>query len=330
MYRKGAFLMHSAFSVQSFIIANPDRFQLEDNKNLLDGMVLFCAVVELDSLTAAARRLSHTTSHVSKELTRLEMRLNTKLLNRTTRKIGLTETGRIYYENARRILSDARVIEAKLQTLGDRPYGELKISVPIIFAHGCFSAWVPEFLQAYPDVTLNIDVSDRHVDMIAGGYDLVVRIGQLPDSNLIARDLFQTSIQTVATPEYLAKHGTPKQPSDLSEHDLITFTSHDVANTWVYTKPGRPAVKINAPTKVKCNEAQMERALTLAGRGITRIPEFAYIKELKEGSLVRILADYEDDPLSVHVMYPNREYLPPKTRVMTDFLVQKTKSAFHK
>lgn len=301
---------------------------MEDNKHLLHGMVLFCAVVELESLTAAANRLGHTTSHVSKELTRLETRLRSRLLNRTTRKIGLTETGRVYYENARRILSDARIVETKLQTLGDRPYGELKVSVPVIFAQGCFSSWMPEFLEQYPDVTLNVDVSDRRVDMVAESYDLIVRLGQLPDSSLIARELFKTSLPTVAAPSYLAEHGVPKHPSDLSEHHLITFASHDTANNWDYSQVGGRSIKVDAPTKVKCNETHMERMLVMGGRGITRIPEFAYVNELNSGKLVRILEDFEQSPLSVHLMYPNREYLPPKTRVMMDFLIKKAKSTF--
>ncbi len=301
---------------------------MEDNKHLLDGMVLFCAVVELQSLTAAASRLGHTTSYVSKELTRLETRLCSRLLNRTTRKISLTETGRVYYENARRILLDARVIETKLQTLGDRPYGELKVSVPVIFAQGCFSAWMPEFLEKFPDITLNVDVSDRHVDMVAESYDLIVRIGQLPDSSLIARELFRTSLPTVATPGYLAEHGVPQHPSDLSEHHLITFASHDIVNNWDYSQDDGRSIKIDAPMKVRCNEAHMERMLVMGGRGITRIPEFAYVAELNSGELVRVLEEFEVPPLSVHAMYSNREYLPPKTRVMKDFLVNKAKSAF--
>ncbi len=165
---------------------------MDYNKSLFDGMVLFCAVVAQQGMSAAAKQLGHTPSHVSKEIARLEARLGTRLLNRTTRRISLTESGRIYYENARRIVDDADALQDKVHSIGDRPFGELRMSVPVVFAHGLLNDWLPEFLARYLDVDLHIDISERHTDMISEGIDLLVRIGNLPSSDLITREISRT------------------------------------------------------------------------------------------------------------------------------------------
>lgn len=300
-------------------------FQMDHNKSLFDGMVLFCAVVEGDSLASAARALGHTPSHVSKEIARLEARFGTRLLNRTTRKISLTETGQIYYDNARRIVLDAEVMKDKIQTLGDRPFGELKISVPAVFATGCFNAWLPEFLEAYPDISLNINVSDTKVDMVAEGFDMLVRIGTLPPSDMIARELFRTRMVTISSPGYLKARGTPKKPEELSNHVLIDTTMRGSSQFWTYSRPNALPVSFPVVPTVRCNDAEMEKVLVIAGKGITRLPHLACASEIKSRALVVILKDYEPEPAGVHILYANRQHLPPKTRAMADFLVQKTK-----
>ena len=301
---------------------------MDHNRNLFDGMVLFCAVVEQQSLTAAASQLGHTPSHVSKELARLEARLGSRLLNRTTRRISLTETGRIYYDNARRIVGDAKVVEDRIHTLGDRPYGELKMSVPVIFAQGCFDGWIPDFLERHPDVSLNIDVSERRVDMISESFDLVVRIGTLPDSDLIARELFRTGMPTIAAPDYLAERGTPTHPKELRHHDLITFSNDNTTHSWSFPTPDGSLVTVDVSPKVRCNDAEMEKTLALASCGITRLPELACGDDLRKGNLVRVLRDYERKPTGVYLIYPNRDHLPPKTRAMADYLIEKTNVGF--
>lgn len=297
---------------------------MDKDRDLFDGMYLFYRVVEQQGLSAAARVLGHTPSHVSKELARLETRLGARLLNRTTRKISLTEPGQTYFENARRIIEETRSVEDRLHAIGDRPYGELRMSVPVVFAHGRLNRWLPEFLERYPDVTLNIDISERRADMIAEGIDLLVRIGELPPSDFITRELFKTRRLTVAAPSYLERMGVPTHPSDLTDHDLIDFTAHGASQSWTY--PGRDSETINVPVdpKVRCNDAQTEKALALAGRGITRLPELACQRELAEGLLVPILKEYSTPPAGVHVIYASRSNLAAKTRAMIDFLVEKS------
>jgi len=298
---------------------------MDHNKNLFDGMFLFCTVVEQDGLSAAARTLGHTPSHVSKEIARLETRLGARLLNRTTRRISLTEAGRIYYENARRIVEDAKATEDRLQITGDKPFGQLRMSVPVIFAHGCLNEWLPEYLKQYPDVTLNIDVSERRADLIAEGFDLLVRIGKLPSSDLIAREIFQTRRLTVASPDYLASHGTPHHPDELKDHELIDFSFHGATQNWMYSVTGKTDISVPISPRVRCNDALTEKALALAGHGITRLPELACGAELANGKLVPVLQSFEHAPVGVHVVYASKQNLPAKTRAMIDFLVEKTK-----
>lgn len=297
---------------------------MDQNRNLFEGMVLFCEIVQQQSLSAAAKRFGHTASHVSKELARLEARLGARLLNRTTRRLSLTETGQIYYDNARRLVKDAGVIESQIQTLGDRPFGELKMSVPAVFAQGCFGAWLPEFLARYADIKLNLDVSDRRVDMVSEGYDLIVRIGALPDTDLIARELFQTNLLTVAAPDYLARHGVPEHPTDLANHSLIDFSHRDIAHSWSYPGTNGAAISFAIDPRTRCNDAQMERALALAGTGLTRLPGLICEADIAQGRLVPVLREFEPKPAGVHLVYATREHLPQKTRAMADFLIEKS------
>ncbi len=308
------------------LIAQSERhiFHMDHNKDLFDGMVLFCTVVAHEGMSAAAKLLGHTPSHVSKEIARLEARLGTRLLNRTTRRISLTESGRIYYENARRIVEDAHAVQNRLHSIGDRPFGELRMSVPVVFAHGWLNDWLPEFLERYPEVDLHIDISERRADMIGEGIDLLVRIGNLPPSDLIAREIFRTQGLTVASPAYLKRNGTPRHPNDLKDYDLIDFSFHGITQSWTY--PGLDGEMITVPIapRVRCNDAHTEKALALAGRGITRLPRLSCQAELEAGTLVPILQDFGEQPVSVHVIYASRDNLPAKTRAMIDFLVEKS------
>ncbi|MGR3341916.1 MAG: LysR family transcriptional regulator [Paracoccaceae bacterium] len=298
---------------------------MDHNKDIFDGMFLFYKIVEQQGLSAAARVLGHTPSHVSKELARLEARLGTRLLNRTTRRISLTESGQAYYENSHRIVEDTRAVEYRLNALGDRPYGELRMSVPVIFAHGCFNAWLPEFLERYPDITLNIDISERRADMVSEGIDLLVRIGKLAPSELIARELFQTEGVTIASPAYLAKNGTPKHPNELQDHELIDFSFGGPQQDWTYSAPVLEPIVVSVRSRVRCNDAQTEKSLVLAGCGITRLPKLACQGELASGALVTILTEFKSPPAAVNVIYASRTNLAAKIRAMIDFLVEKSR-----
>jgi len=297
---------------------------MEYNKDLLDGMVLFCAVVEQQGMSAAGKQLGHTPSHVSKEIARLESRLGTRLLNRTTRRISLTESGSTYYKNARRIVGDAHAVQSHLLSLGDRPFGELRMSVPVVFAHGWLNNHLPEFLDCYPEIDLHVDISERRADMIAEGFDLLVRIGTLPSSELIARELFRTQGFTLASPAYLANKGMPLHPDDLIDHDLIDFSYHGISRNWVFSGPDGETISVPVNPRIRCNDAHSEKTLALAGQGITRLPNLACQAELDSGTLVSILTEFAERPVGVHVIYASRDNLPAKTRAMINFLVKQS------
>lgn len=297
---------------------------MDHNKDLFDGMVLFCAVVAQESMSAAAKLLGHTPSHVSKEIARLEARLGTRLLNRTTRRISPTESGRIYYENARRMVDDAHAVQDRLHAIGDRPFGELRMSVPVVFAHGWLNDRLPEFLMRYPDIDLHIDISERRADMVGEGIDLLVRIGDLPPSEMIARELFSTHGFTVASPAYLKQNGIPLHPIDLRNHELIDFSFHGATQSWTYPGLNGEVITVPITPRIRCNDANTEKTLALAGRGITRLPNLVCQLEIEAGTLVPILTDYRAQPVAVSLIYASRDNLPAKTRAMIDFLVEKS------
>ncbi|MEM6985440.1 MAG: substrate binding domain-containing protein [Pseudomonadota bacterium] len=202
------------------------------------------------------------------------------------------------------------------------------MSVPVVFAHGCLNRGLPAFLERCPDVRLNIDISERRADMIAEGFDLLVRIGSLPHAEFITRKLFETGLLTVASPAYLNRKGVPAHPRDLADHDLIDFMAHGTARSWDYPGPSSETISVPIAPRVRCNDAQTEKALALAGRGITRLPELACQRELEEGSLVPVLGAYSSPPAGVHILYPSRSNLAAKTRAMIDFLVEKSGEQF--
>lgn len=296
---------------------------MDNNESLFDGMALFCAVVEHSGFTAAARKLGHTPSHISKQVARLEERLGTRLLNRTTRSVSLTDAGARYFESARRIIEDARAARDQIHEASSRPSGLLKISVPVSLSLSCLNDWLPEFLNAYPDIRLNVEASDRMVDMVAEGIDVVVRAGHLKDSDLVARKLATSRLMMVASPKYLSAHGTPEHPEDLTQHALVDFSRREITSTWNFVDANNQRISVPVSPRVICNSAETEEAMAIAGIGITSLPGFACQNALGSGALMPILEAYELPPIGIYAIYPSRSNLPKKVRVFVDFLTEK-------
>ena len=298
-------------------------FQMTNNKDLFDGMAVFCAVVDANGFSAAAERTGHSASHVSKQVSRLEERLGVRLLNRTTRTLSLTEVGQTYYEEAQRIVEDAREIQNRILSLGDRPSGLLRVSVPVSFAHNYLDHWLPEFMRTYVDIRLHVEASERMVDVVAEGFDVVVRAGRLEDTDLIARRLMTSRLLTVASPQYLARNGTPETPAELSDHTLIDFSYRKSATRWDYGGEGQRKHFVTVAPRLVCNSAETELAAALAGVGITRLPSMACERELDSGALVPLLGRFEEEPIGVYAVYPSRIHLAAKVRAFVDFLAEK-------
>jgi DNA-binding transcriptional LysR family regulator len=298
-------------------------FQMNINNALFDGMLVFSEVVDAGGFSAAARRLGHSASHVSKEIARLEDRLGARLLNRTTRTVSLTEDGKIYYEQIGQVIRDAQAAEDRIVSVKDKPVGLLRVSVPVSFSLSYLNAWLPEFLNIYPDIQLEIEASDRRVEIVAGGFDVVVRVGQLDSSDLIAKRLMMSRGVTVASPDYLRLHGEPSSPEELSAHTLIDFSHRRIASIWTFAGQDGREIKIRISPRVVCDSAETELALAVAGIGITQLPSLACQKELASGALQPILTQYEKPPIGVWAVYPSRSHLAAKVRVFVDFLDKK-------
>lgn len=296
------------------------------NKNFqdsLEGISIFVRVVEAGSFTQAANDLGHSVSFVSKQVTRLEQRLEVRLLNRSTRSLSLTDIGRAYYDKTRHLLSEAREAELSINALQDRPAGHLKVSLPLSFGQSHLISLVSDFIQCYPQIKLEIDFSSRLVDLAGEGFDVVVRIGESKDSNLICRRFYNFHMKTVATPDYLQIHGYPEHPSELRQHSAIKYIYNQTPVTWEFMDPVNGLINIDIPHIVKTNNLPMALECVRTGAGIGRIPDFLCQPYIDNGELTPILSDYELEPFGVYAVFQHRHYLTAKVRAFVDLLVER-------
>ena len=291
------------------------------NTNLLDGVAVFVAVINAGSFTTAAHALGHSTSYVSKVITRLEKRLGSRLLNRTTRTISLTDAGRAYYERCNQLVIDAENAERSINQLQEKPSGLLRINAPGSFASKYLLDVLPKFMQRYPEVKLEVEFNDRLIDIVAEGYDVVIRVGEIKDSNLVARKFTSSHSVVVASPDYLKRRGRPKQAEDLAQHDSIVYSLLPAPTQWIFYKDGiRSSVTVEP--RAICNSPDIEVAMAVQGIGITRLPLFTCEKEVANGKLQVILEDYDQLKYDIYAVYPHRQYLTAKVRAFVDFVVE--------
>lgn len=290
------------------------------NIDLLDGVAVFVGVIDAGSFTAAARALGHSTSYVSKEITRLEKRLGSRLLNRTTRTISLTDAGRAYYERCRQIVIDAENAERSINQLQETPSGLLRINAPVSFGSKYLLDVLAQFMHRYPEVKMEVEFNDRIIDVVAEGYDVVIRVGEIKDTSLVARKFTSSRGVVVVSPDYIKRKGCPKYAEDLMQHDCIAYSLLPSPTQWDFYKDGvRSSVMIDP--RVMCNSAAIEVAMVMQGIGITRLPLFTCEQEVASGELQIILDDYDQIKLDVYAVYPHRQYLTAKVRAFVDFVV---------
>jgi len=288
----------------------------------LEGMSIFAAVVEAESFTGAARTLKYSKAAISTHIQKLEDRLNTRLLNRTTRRISMTDEGRVFYEHCRRILDEAREAIDALDNSNTEPRGVLRINSPMSFGTMHLGAAVAEFMEAYPDVSVDMVLNDRQVDLIEDGFDLAIRIGRLPDSSLIARRLAPCRRILVASPDYWDRKGRPSHPSDLKDHDALIYDYLDDPNTWTF-KDGDTDVSVSVQGRLRANNGEVLLDAALRGLGIYLSPTFFCFDALRANKLEIALRDFGEDPLSVYAVYPHRRHLSPRVRAFVDFLAER-------
>jgi len=288
-----------------------DRFQ---------GIQAFVAVVEAGSFARAAERLDRSVSAVSRDVAELEHHLDARLLNRTTRRLSLTETGRAFHERAVQLLADLEEAEQSASQGGVTPRGTLKLTCPITYGERVLAPVIAAFAARYPEVRVDIDQSDRIVDIVDEGFDLAIRIGAIRSQLLVARRIGTTAIVCCASPAYLARHGTPRVPEDLAKHACLTYEFAPTRNQWRFLAPdgSERVVRIGGP--MHANNGRMLAALAAEGAGIVNETDFNAAPELESGRLVPILAGWSQPSIPIHAAYPSRRHLSAKVRAFVDHL----------
>ncbi|MEJ8859206.1 LysR family transcriptional regulator [Variovorax robiniae] len=280
-------------------------------------MRVFSAVVDAGSFVAAAASLPASKAAVSRYVSELEQRLGVRLLHRTTRKLSLTEEGEVFYSRCREILLSIEASEAEISTRAGSASGLLKISVPLSFGVKHLAQLWASFMTAHPQVFLDVNLSDRAVDLVDEGFDLAIRIARLPDSSLISRKIASTRLVLCASPRYLRRRGKPRDPAALREHDVIAYTLLAMGDQWSFEGPdGSVSVKV-AP-KLRSNNGDTCITAALSGGGIILQPTFLVSEHIAAGTLVELLPRFRSIELGIFALYPSRKFVAPKVRLLID------------
>jgi len=287
------------------------------------ALAVFVRIAETGSLSAAARALGMSKSAVSKKLAGLEERLGAQLINRTTRRLSLTEVGAAFLDRAQRILAELEEAEQAVTQLSSEPRGVLRINVPMSFGILHVAPALAGFRAAYPEVEVGMDLNDRVVDLVEEGYDLALRIADLPDSSLVARKLAPVRRVVAASPDYWARRGKPQRPEELARHDCLIYTYLPSSHEWQFRGADGRAVRVRVAGPLEANNGDALRAAAQAGLGVTLIPTFIVGEAVRAGQLETALEAFEDDPLAVYAVYPHRRHLSAKVRAFVDFLAER-------
>jgi len=288
----------------------------------LQAIVAFSSVVEAGSFARAAQRLDVSVSAVSRHVSELEAHLDARLLNRTTRRLSLTETGRAFYERSVQLLSDLAEAEEAAHAGTASPRGTLRITCAITFGTRHFAPVIASFAARYPDVRLDIDLSDRAVDLVDEGYDAALRIGLIGSQQLVGRKVAETRMICCAAPAYVARHGAPKKPEELARHRCLTYEYLGARNTWRFRAADgeEHAIRVSGP--LHSNSGRFLEAMAVEGLGIAYEPDFIVGPDLHAGHLVRLLERWELPSSPIYVVYPSRRHLSAKVRAFAEHVAE--------
>ena len=286
------------------------------------GLREFIAVVEYGSFTAAADALNVSTSFISREVKRLEKRLNARLLHRTTRTLTLTDMGRIYHSRGVEISNLLDELESDMADLQDRPKGLVRITAAGLYADRYVAPALAEFSNKYPEVSIELDTSMSVIDIVGQGFDIAVRMSALDDSSMIARKVAPRRIMVCASPGYLNRYGIPKEPDDLRSHSCLTFPEMP----WRFCHPdGVRSVKVQGSWRADNGRALVEAAVR--GIGLIRMTDYYLAAQVRRGELQPVLEEYEVPDAATWIVFPARDHLPARTRLLIDFLSERLKQA---
>jgi DNA-binding transcriptional LysR family regulator len=289
----------------------------------LAAIEAFVQVAETNSFSEAARRLRTSKSVISRQVSSLEAELGARLFHRTTRSLTLTEAGQGYLGRVGRILADLEEANLAVTQLQSAPRGLLRINAPMSFGFLHLAPALPDFMARYPEVELDVSMTDRFVDLIDEGFDLAVRIAALQDSSLIARRLAPIRLAVCASPDYLKRHGTPYTPQDLHQHSCIVNSNIPSAHDWKFLGADGKPISVKVESKIAINNGDALRVAALGGLGLTILPSFIVGRDLQAGTLVSVLSDYLAQPLGLHAVYSHTRHLSPKVRAFVDFLAER-------
>jgi len=285
-------------------------------------LAVFAKVAELESFTAVAKALGLSKSAVSKHIAALEESWATRLIHRTTRSLSLTEAGKALQERAQRIVAEIEEAERAATTLSVEPRGTLRVSAPMSFGIRHLGPMLADFMVRYPELSVEMVLNDRMVDIVEDGFDLAIRIAKLPDSSLIARKLCPGRRIVCASPGYWRRHGIPKTPADLKGHNCLMYTYLPNPDELRFDGPDGP-VAVPVSGTLHSNNGDILRAAALAGIGFYFAPTFLVGDDVRAGRLERVLPDYDDTSLSIYAVYPHTRHLSAKVRAFIDFLAER-------
>ena len=285
----------------------------------LTAMGLFVRIVETGSFSAVAREMNTTQPTVSKQLTWLERHLKTRLLNRSTRQLSLTEAGSAYYESSKRILDTVNEAEANLGVLQTQLSGVLRINCSIGMGQMYVGPLVLKFQSMHPGLMIDLSYVDRFVDVVEEGIDLAIRIGRLTDSSLTARRLGTSRRSIIATPRYLQKNGTPKTPQDLADHNCILYAYLSTGNEWIFQGKGEE-IRVKVSGTLRANNGEAIRQAVMADLGIAASPVWLIQDDLKSGKVQEILGEFAPASGEINAVYPSGRHVSVKVRAFTEFL----------
>jgi len=286
------------------------------------AMEAFVRVVDAGSFSAAARHWGRSKAVVSKYVSALEEDLGVALLRRTTRSLSLTEAGRAYRERCTGILGEIQSLEASVRESAEAPRGRLRVSAPPGLASHHLEVMTKDFIARYPEVSIDLDLTHRMVDLVEENIDVAIRVTEPRDSSLVARRIAPVSIIAVAAPSYLRRRGAPKKPSDLCEHDCLVDTNFRDQQRWRFQWKGKAeTVTVDGPLRV--NDPDAIRDLAIAGLGIGLVPDFVAVEAIRKGELRELLPDTVALRWSILAVYPRRRYLPLRVRAYVDHLVER-------
>jgi DNA-binding transcriptional LysR family regulator len=289
----------------------------------LRSLKALMAVVESGSFVAAAQRLHSSKAAVSRYIQELETYLGVRLLQRSTRRIALTEAGRDYYQRTKQILAELDDADSAIGANNASLVGNIRINAPLTFGTRYLAPLWAEFMARHPAITFDIELNDRRVDLLEEGFDLAIRIGNLADSTLVSRQLAVSHAVLCASPDYLAKYGTPKTPEDLTQHQAISYSYLPTGDVWHFNSTELGSRAINIKSRMHTNNGDTIRAVVLAGQGIALQPIFQVGPDIKAGKLVTFLPEWSGPTFGIHAVYPSRKHLSLKVKTLIDYLIEK-------